>query len=80
MCFCDVSFDTYLKEVPMLGELLGEEKGKRTTIRVVKSDGGQKVEVTFQAEGAILGLRYTQSAPIPRRGAQAVFCLARGRV
>jgi hypothetical protein len=40
----------------MLGELLGEEKGKVTTYRVTKSDGGNKVEVTFRAEGTMLGI------------------------
>jgi hypothetical protein len=39
----------------MLGELLGEEKGKVTTYRVIKSDGGNKVEITFRADGTILG-------------------------
>jgi hypothetical protein len=39
----------------MLGEMLGEEKGQVTTYRVIKSDGGNKVEITFRADGAILG-------------------------
>jgi len=39
----------------MLGELIGEDKGKVTTYRVMKSDGGNKVKVTFRTEGTILG-------------------------
>ena len=39
----------------MLGELLGEEKGKVTTYRVTKSEGGHSVEVTFRTEGTVLG-------------------------
>ena len=39
----------------MLGELLGEEKGKVTTYRVMKSEGGHSVEVTFRTEGTVLG-------------------------
>ena len=39
----------------MLGELLGEERGKITMHRVIQSEGGHKVEITFQTEGTILG-------------------------
>lgn len=40
----------------MLGELLGEEKGKIVGHRVVRSKGqGMAVEVTFRANGKILG-------------------------
>ncbi len=39
----------------MIGELLGEEKGKVTTYRVVKSEGAHKVEVTFRTEGTVAG-------------------------
>ena len=40
----------------MLGELLGEEKGKVTTRRVLKSHGPHRVEITFQTEGTIAGV------------------------
>ena len=40
----------------MLSELLGEEKGKVTTYRVMKSEGGHKVEITFRTEGMIAGV------------------------
>ena len=41
----------------MLGELLGEEKGKVTMHRVVRSRGkGHKMEITFQAMGKLAGL------------------------
>ena len=39
----------------MRGELLGEEKGKVTTYRVNRAEGGHSVEVTFRTEGVILG-------------------------
>ena len=40
----------------MLGELLGEEKGKVTMHRVVRSRGrGHKVEITFQTTGKLAG-------------------------
>ena len=40
----------------MLGELIGEEQGKVTGIRVLESDGGPKVEVTFRTNVKILGI------------------------
>jgi hypothetical protein len=41
----------------MLGELLGEEKGKVTMHRVMRSRGkGHKVEVTFQTTGTLTGI------------------------
>src|SRR5207244_1522122 len=40
----------------MLGEQLGEERGKITARRVLPSDGGgPKVEVSFEASGKIIG-------------------------
>lgn len=40
----------------MLGELIGEESGKITVRRVLRSEGqGLKVEVSFQAAGKFLG-------------------------
>ncbi|MBI4442424.1 MAG: hypothetical protein HY649_03490 [Acidobacteria bacterium] len=43
----------------MLGELLGEEKGKITGNRVVRSGaGGPRIEITFQVTGKILGKEY----------------------
>ena len=39
----------------MLGELVGEERGKLTGLRVLPHEGsGPKVEVTFQASGKML--------------------------
>ncbi len=41
----------------MLGEQIGEERGKITARRVLPSGGqGPKVEVTFQASGTIFGI------------------------
>ena len=42
----------------MLGELIGEEKGKETARRVLSVDGGAKVEVSFQSTGKLLGVEY----------------------
>jgi hypothetical protein len=44
----------------MLGELIGEERGKLTGLRVLPHEGsGPKVEVSFQASGKILGIDST---------------------
>ncbi len=43
----------------MLSDVLGEERGKVTGMRVLPSDGAPRVEVTFQATGKILGLDTT---------------------
>jgi len=44
----------------MLGEILYEEKGKTTGVRVLSSDGGEvTVEVTLQAQGKIQGMEET---------------------
>lgn len=41
----------------MLGELLGEDIGQITNIRVLPPEGGVPcVEVTFQADGTLLGI------------------------
>ena len=40
----------------MLGDLIGEEQGKVTTIRVLESDGGPKVEVTIRTNAKVLGM------------------------
>ena len=40
----------------MLGERLGETRGKRTGRRVLSVDGGFKVEVAFETKGKLLGL------------------------
>jgi hypothetical protein len=40
----------------MLGELLGEGRGKRTSRRVLSVDGGFKVEVAFESKGKMLGV------------------------
>jgi hypothetical protein len=44
----------------MLGEQIGEERGKITTTRVMPNGGDRaRVEVSFQASGKILGLEHT---------------------
>lgn len=40
----------------MLGELIGETQGKRTARRVLSTDGGFKVEVSFEEDGKMLGI------------------------
>ena len=42
----------------MLGEQIGEEKGKVTARRVLSIDGGTKVEVSFQSSGKLPGLEH----------------------
>ncbi len=54
----------------MLGEQIGEERGKRTGRRVLSVDGGFKVEVSFESAGKVLGLDVNEigtycSAPRP---------------
>ncbi len=39
----------------MLGEQVGEARGKRTGRRVLSVDGGFKVEVAFESKGKLLG-------------------------
>src|SRR5260370_23909187 len=47
----------------MLGEILGEERGKVTVYRVLPPEGGApKVEVSFQANGTLLGVGETSIA------------------
>jgi len=48
----------------MLGEQIGEEKGKVTARRVISIDVGTKVEVSFQSSGKLLGVEH-QSTRIP---------------
>ena len=40
----------------MLGEQIGEARGKRTGRRVLSVDGGFKVEVAFETQGKLLGV------------------------
>jgi len=40
----------------MLGELIGEERGTRSVRRVLDVNGEPKVEVSFEADGKIIGL------------------------
>jgi len=40
----------------MLGEQIGEETGKVMARRVLSTDGGAKVEVSFQTTGKLLGV------------------------
>jgi len=39
----------------MLGEMIGEAKGKRTARRVISTDGGLRIEVSFEDKGKLLG-------------------------
>lgn len=44
----------------MLGEMIGEEQGKITGMRVLPSDGtSPKIEVSFQANGKLIGVETT---------------------
>jgi hypothetical protein len=44
----------------MLGDVLGEERGQTTGMRVLPSEGeGPKVEASFQASGQLLGMEAT---------------------
>ena len=40
----------------MLGEQIGEERGRRTARRVLSVDNGFKVEVAFESVGKLLGI------------------------
>ena len=40
----------------MLGEQIGEQRGKRTGRRVLSTDSGFKVEVSFEDSGKLLGI------------------------
>lgn len=40
----------------MLGEQIGESKGKVTSQRVLPSDSGPKMETSFQTQGSLLGV------------------------
>lgn len=47
----------------MLGEMIGEEKGKITGVRVLPAEGsGPRMEVSFQGTGKLHGLETTQVA------------------
>jgi hypothetical protein len=46
----------------MLGEKIGETKGKITGQRVLPSDGRPKVETSFQVSGALYGVEVTMMA------------------
>jgi hypothetical protein len=43
----------------MLGEQIGTERGKVTGYRILRSETGPKVEVSFQATGQILGVDHS---------------------
>ena len=44
----------------MLGEQIGESKGKRTGRRVLSVDGGFKVEVAFETTGKLMGIEVNE--------------------
>ena len=45
----------------MLGEKIGETSGKVVVRRVLPSDGGPKVETSFQARGFLVGVEVTET-------------------
>jgi hypothetical protein len=45
----------------MLGEMLGEEIGQMTGMRVLATEGLPKVEVSFQASGTLNGVHMTDA-------------------
>ena len=63
----------------MLGEPLGEVKGKVTTYRVIKSDGGNKVEITFRTEGTILGNPIHEIGTYSSQGRPGGFLFGEGQ-
>ena len=46
----------------MLGELLTDERGQITTMRVLPSDNGPTMELSFRATGQLLGTDFTDLA------------------
>ena len=46
----------------MLGDQIGAERGKVTGYRILRSEAGPKVEVSFQATGKILGVDHSTLA------------------
>lgn len=64
----------------MLGEQLGEERGRISGYRVLPDDGaGPKIEASFQAHGTILGIEFTNIGTyvsVPQPGG---YLLATGR-
>ena len=46
----------------MLGELIGESRGKRTARRVLSTSPGFRVEVSFEDSGKILGHEFNEIA------------------
>jgi hypothetical protein len=46
----------------MLGELIGQETGMVTGYRILRAEGGPKVEVSFRAAGSILGVDHSTLA------------------
>jgi hypothetical protein len=51
------------KELGMLGEVIGEDRGKVTSQRVLPSEGGPpRVETSFQAQGTLYGVPATEMA------------------
>ena len=44
----------------MLGELIGEARGKRSSRRVLSVDHGFKVEVAFESVGKVLGVEMNE--------------------
>ena len=51
----------------MLGEQIGESRGKRSGRRVLSVDGGFKVEVSFESNGKVLGGVPRMAEMPPRR-------------
>ena len=64
----------------MLGELIGEERGKTTGIRVLEAEAaGPKVEVTFRTSGKILGMEMTNMGSYRSAVQQGGFLYGEGQ-
>jgi len=63
----------------MLGEQIGELRGKRTGRKMLSVDGGFKMEVTFEADGKLFGTDVMKSPPTGQRRYRMAACTERAR-
>ena len=63
----------------MLGEQIGESRGKRTGRRVLPTDAGFKVEISFEESGKMLGIEMNGFGTYTRRPGRTAPCTAKGR-
>lgn len=64
----------------MLGEMIAEDQGKITGIRVLPAEGqGPRVEVCFQAAGKLVGLEFTEVGTYETTVAAAGICRGKGQ-